>query len=124
MAVVQGGKLRFFQPLDDRQHTGVDDAHPQVGVGGLQSVAALEVSLNRHLDAIGAAEHVLEEGEPDIRREALMAPVIELGEDERGDDQVLACPGDQLGAWRVVGIGGVERRQQRTGVQDQRGPFS
>ncbi len=54
-----------------------------------------------------------------IDAEPLMAPVVELGEHEDRDDEVFVGLADQSGAATVIGVGCVQRREQRTGVEHQ-----
>jgi hypothetical protein len=49
-----------------------------------------------------------------------MAPVIELGKDERGDEQILSGVFDQVRTTLVVGVGRIEGCQQWAGIEDQR----
>lgn len=117
--MVESGELGLIQPLHHSQHTGVDDSQRQVGVGALKLVTALQVAMRRVLHSVGAAQYVCEEREPSIRCQSLMAPVVQLGEDKCRNDQFLGRIGDERGARRMVGVGGIERREQDARIESQ-----
>jgi len=102
--VIERRDLRLFEALDQGEEARIDDAHREIGVVALQLEAAPQVCLGRALNAVGASQDVLQEGLPDRCRQPLVAPVVELGENERRHDQVLAGASDQLRAATVIGI--------------------
>ncbi len=108
MPVVEGGKLALVEPLDQGEHAGVNDPEWLVGVSGLKFVAALQVSGRRALGSVNAGAQVVEEDEPGRDAQSLVAPVIELGEYERRNDQVLVCLAQERGTSGVVWVGRIK----------------
>jgi hypothetical protein len=120
MALVERRDLRLAQALGERHEAGIDDSEREIGRASLQLAAAGKIGAGRRFDAIDPREQVVEEDEPGVGRQPAAAPVVELGQDEGRDDQILVCVGQESGAALMIGIGGVERSQQRTGVADER----
>lgn len=120
MAVVERGQLRLIEPLDRGQNAGVHNPNFQVGVGALQFLAALQVRMGWVLDAVDVVAHVSKEREPDVVGESLLAPVVKLAQDKRRDHKFLVGLGDQSLAGLVNAVSGIERRQERAGVEDER----
>ncbi len=119
MAMVEGCDLGLPQPLGKSHDACVHDAETEVGVGALQLVAASQVVLRWAQRGVGAFEKVFEKRQPGLGGQALVTPIVELAEHQRGDEQVFAGLGQQGGTASVVGVRGVERRQQDAGVEDE-----
>lgn len=119
MPLVQRRDLRLAESLGECDHAGVDYADREVGVLALQLEAAAKVRVSRVIGAIRAFEEILQERAPGLGGETLVAPVIELGEDEARHDEVLRGLDEQAGAPLVIRVGSVERREQRPRVQDE-----
>lgn len=110
--------LGLVQSFDEGKKARIDDPAGQVAIGLLDLAAAFEVTVGRSLDPICAGEQVVQKGVPHRRGEPLVTPVIELGQNQRRDDEVLVGAEDQIGAARVVGICCVKTGEQRAGVED------
>lgn len=120
MALVERRHLGLAEAFGQRDDAGIDHAQRQVSIPVLKLATTAKVGRGWGLDAIRAAHHIIEEDQPRVGRQAPSAPIIQLGQDECGDDQVLSRIGEERGTPTMVGIGSVERRQQRSGVEDQR----
>jgi hypothetical protein len=116
MALVQGPHLGLVQPLGESDDAGINDSERQVAVLVLQLATALQIGQRRGFDGIDAAIDVLEEDQPGVDGQALGTPIVELGQNQGRDDEILRCIGDQAGAALVVRIRRVQGRQQRPGV--------
>ncbi len=112
--------LGLVKSLGKRDEACVDNPETEVGVLALKCCAACQVSRGRLLGAVGAAQEILKEHQPHLGAQPFMAPVVELGEDQAGDDEVFGGFDEQRCAPRVVLICGIQRREKRTGVEDQR----
>ncbi len=110
--MVKRGELSLPESLDKRQDAGIYDPHPKVGIGALNLMRTSQIGVRRALNAVGAGQHVLQEREPDLGRQSFVAPVVQLREDEGGDEELFPSPVDQFGARSVIRIGGVERRKE------------
>jgi hypothetical protein len=119
MAMVEGCDPGLPQPLGKSHYACVDDAETEIGVGALQLVAASQVVLRWAQRGVGAFEKVFEKHQPGLGGQALVTPVVELAEHQRGDEQVFAGLGQQGGTAFVVGVRSVKRRQQDAGVKDE-----
>ena len=62
MAVVKGGQLQLFEPLHDREYSGVNKPHIGVGVPVTQFADTPVIFGLQCLDAIRAGDNVIEEG--------------------------------------------------------------
>lgn len=60
-----------------------------LAVASLQLPTAGEVDARRRLDAVDARQDIVEEGEPGLGWKSTVAPVVELGEHEGWNDQIL-----------------------------------
>ncbi len=105
--VVERGDAPLAEALKQRDDARIDDSQLQIGMATLKRVTALEIGRARSLDAIRANDHVVEERQPDVTVQTLVAPVVELGKHERRDDEILGLGVDERGAWTVIGIGAV-----------------
>ena len=120
MSTVEGGDLRLGEPFRERHDARIDDADREIAICGLQLPTAREVARTWRLDDVDARQHVVEECEPGVGRQSTAAPVVELGEDQRWNDQILCGRNEQICAGRVIRIRGVKRSKERPRVQDQR----
>lgn len=59
VAMVESCHLALFESLDQSQDRGVDDPHSELGVGGLELVAALQIASAGVRQLIGALEQVV-----------------------------------------------------------------
>lgn len=117
--MVERRQLRLAEPFDQSEDARVDHSDGEIFIGRLKVMAPSQVGVAGVLDPVRTGKQVIEETEPDRRREPLVAPIVELGENQGRDDKGLACPEDGLGAAVMVGIGGVEAGQQDARVEDQ-----
>lgn len=120
VSMVECRELVLAEPFEQREHAGVDYAQRLVVVLGLEIPAAREVSGGCGLEPVGAGEQVIEERDPGIDTQPLMAPVVELGEYEDRYDEILVGFAQQLRAAGVIWVGCIEGGEQRTGVEHQR----
>lgn len=120
VSVIEGGQLVLPETLGEREHAGIDHTQRLICVLGLQLPAAFEIGRDRVLEPVGPVQHVFQERDPRVRAQTLMAPVVELGEHEDGHDEVFVGLAQQRGAPIVVGVGCVQRREQRAGVEHKR----
>jgi hypothetical protein len=116
--VIERRDLLFGETLDERDDARVDDAQGEVAIRVLELAAADQIEAGRRFDAVGALEDVVEEGEPDLARQPLMTPVIELGQDQSRNDEILGGRKEQGGAPVVIRVRLVERREQRPGIEN------
>ena len=103
--MVEGGDLGLAQAFARRDDARVNDPQAEIPVLALQLRATAEVGVRGMLGAVGACRQVCHEGEPHIRGEPLVAPIVELGEHQGGDDEVLAGVEQQRRAGRVIAVG-------------------
>ena len=120
MATVERGQLRFVEPFDDRKHGRVNEADVRVGVAVAQITNARVVGWGEIGDRVGARFDVGKQGYQGARIEPLMDPVVDLDEDRRRNHEGFIGRLDQCAACRVIGVGPVKGRVQRSGVEDQR----
>ena len=120
VAVVERRDLGLVETLDERNDARVGDTEPEVRVRRLKVAATDQVCSGRRLRAICACEEIVQERELHVAAQALVAPIVELREDERWHDEILACVRDERGAAGVIRVGGVERCEQRSGIEYQR----
>ena len=119
VAVVERCDPSLAEPLEQRNDARVHHAELLVGVLDLKGKAALEVCCGWALDAVRASDYILQKSRPRSHAEPLVAPVVKLGQDERGDDEILVRLVDHCRAPIVIGIRRVEGRQQRARIQDE-----
>jgi hypothetical protein len=117
---VEGGEPLLSKPLEERDDAGVDDPEAEIAVVRLELAATRNVGLDQSLQPVGPALDVLEERKPDIRVKTSVTPVVELGEHEYRDDEVLRGIFEEVDAREMVGVVAVQGRQENTGVDDER----
>ncbi len=120
VALVESAHLRLVQPLGEGDHARINDAECQVPILVLELATALQIDQRRGFDGINAPFDILEEDQPRVDRQALRAPVVELAQHQGRNNQVLGRTSDEAGAAFVVWISRVQRRQQGSGVEDER----
>lgn len=106
--MVEGRHLRLAQTFRECHDAGVDDSECKIRIPSLQLTATGKIGDRRRLDVVGTRDHVIEEDEPGLRCQTTLAPVVELGEHEGRDDQVLVRFRQQPGTGFMIGIGRVE----------------
>ena len=118
MALVQGSQLGLVEPLDDGEDRRIDE--PNVGIGVLITdfadasiILGLEV-----LDAIGAGDDIVEKDEEDSGVKPGAYKPVYLRKDRRRDHERLDRVLQETKTPPMIGIGSVERRVQRSGVED------
>lgn len=116
---VESCQLRLGEALEESDDARIHDSETEVGIRRLKGSAPPEILGVRVLDAIGAVDDIVHEREPRFQTQAFVAPVVELRQDETGDDEAFVGCLEQLGAAIVIGIGCVERRQERPCVEDE-----
>lgn len=119
VAVVKRCDPSLAEPLQQSNDARIHHAELLVGVLALEEEAALKVCRGRALDAVGAGDDILQKRRPRLHAEPLVAPVVKLGQDERGDDEILVRLVDQCRAPIVIGVRRVEGRQQRARIEDE-----
>jgi len=119
VTMIQRCELRLAEALDERDHARIDDSEREIDVVGLERTAPLQIRRRRLIHAVGTRENVVEEREPDLCAEPPVAPVVELGEDEPRDDELLARVRDELGAGGMVRVSPVEGCEQGPRVEDE-----
>jgi hypothetical protein len=117
--VVERGQLGLSEPLNERKNACVDDANLLVVVLRLNLMTAREIGERGGLETVCAGEQVLQKGDPCAGAQPLVTPIVELGEDQCRHHEVFAGLAQEPGTTVVVGIGGVERCEQRSGVEDE-----
>ena len=109
VALVERRDLGLVETLGECHDAGIDDSEREVCVAILQLAATSQVDTGRWLGAIGPGKQIVEEDEPSLRWQPTATPVVELGEDQGRDDQVLVGVHEQPSAALVVRVSGVER---------------
>ena len=120
VALVERGDLRFAEALCERHDARVDHSEFEILIGSLQCATPSEIDTGRRLDAIDACQDIVKEDQPRGGIEPATAPVVEFGQDEGRDQQVLVGVGQQSGATEVIRVRGIKRSQQRPRVADER----
>ena len=120
VTVVEGSELRLAEALGQGNQARVNDTQPKVGVIGLKGATALEVRDRGRLGAIGAVQQVVQKYKPDVETQPLVTPVVELGQDQTGNDKVFSRRFEQRGTRIVVWIRRIECCEQGAGVENQR----
>lgn len=108
VSMIERGELALAHTLDEREHTRIHHTQRLVVVMALKLVTACEVGTGAGLEPVSAGEQVLQERDPRVSAETGMAPIVELGQHEDGNDQILASFTEQRGAALVVGVGCVQ----------------
>lgn len=119
VALVKRRDLRFAQALGERHHAGIDDPEREVCILRLKFTAAGKIGHRRWFDAVDAREQIVEKHEPGFGRKSASAPVVEFGEDEHRNHQILVRIDQEPSTPLVIGIGSVERREQGARVADE-----
>ena len=120
VAVVERREFGLTQALDNREDSGVDESD----IVTVADVPNPEVVLGEQvLHPVGSGRHVVEEGEQHSGVQAKVDPVVDLHEHRRRDDARLLALFDQRSAGGMIGVATIERRVQRTRVEDQRHAF-
>ncbi len=117
--VVERHQSVLAKTLHEREHARVNHAQRLLCVLLLQCLATLQIVRRGRLQPVDAIQQIAQEDHPRLGPQAPVAPVVQLGEHQQWHDQVLAGVAQQLRAALVVGVGGVECRQQRAGVKYQ-----
>lgn len=120
MSTIQRGELWFTESLDDSQHGSVDQADIGICIlvahlAGAPIIIALQV-----LHSVSASIDVIQQRNQNAWMQSLVDPVVDLDQDQRRDDEWLGCLLHKFPAASVGSIVSVQRRVQRTGIQDQR----
>ena len=89
VSVIQRGKLGFVQPLDDREHSGVDETNIGVSERCAQLPYPLQILGKEAFDAICPLDDVVKEVEPNLRVGALVDKVVHLSKDWQRNDEFL-----------------------------------
>jgi len=118
--VVERRDLVLAESLGQGDKARVHNPQPEVTIGFLERSAAKEIGNAWVLKSVGAGQQVVEECRPHVIAQPLAAPVVELGEHQAGDHQILLGIGEEAGTARVIPIRLVKGRQQRPGIQDER----
>jgi hypothetical protein len=109
VALVERRDLGLAETLGECHDAGIDDSEREISVARLQFAATGQVNTRRRLSAVGPGKQIVEEDEPSLRWQPAATPVVELGEDQGRDDQVLVGVNKQSSAALVVRVSGVER---------------
>ena len=117
---VERHDLRLIEAFDQCDDARIDDSEAEVRVLSLEPSAAREIGGRYGLHPVCAGENVLEEGEPYADVETLVAPVVELGEYEDRNDEILLGSREKGCARAVIGIRGVQCSKEGAGVKDER----
>ena len=105
VALVERRDLRLGEALGERHDAGIDDPEREVRMPGLQLAAAGQIDARRRLGAVDPSEQIVEEDEPGLGGQPAAAPVVEHGEDEGRDDEILVGCRQQPRAALVIGVG-------------------
>lgn len=117
--MVEGRDPGLAQAFRERDDRGVDHTQGEVAIRLLELACPGEVRGGRGLGQVHPGKQVIEEGQPCMRRQPFRAPVVELGKDQQGDHQVLGRLRQERSTTDMVRIGGVQRRQQWAGIEDE-----
>jgi len=117
--VVERCELALTESLDEREDACVDHPKRLVVVLALDLMPAREIAHGGRLKPVDAREQILHEREPGGGAEALMAPVVELASTRIGTTRSSSASLNRR-AHVVVGVGGVEGREQRSRVEHKR----
>jgi hypothetical protein len=120
VALVECRNLWLDQAFGECHEARIDDPEGEIRVASLQLATSGKIGARGRLDTVDPSEEIIEKDEPGLGRQPTAAPVVELGEHEGWNDQVLLRVGHQSGASLVIGIGGVERGEQWARVADER----
>jgi hypothetical protein len=111
VTLVERGDLGLAEALRKGDHAGIDDPQGEIVVAHLQLAATGEVDRDGGLHTVDPRKHIIEEHVPCRAGKATGAPVVQLGQDQGRDDQVLVGVQEQARARLMVGIGRIERGQ-------------
>lgn len=116
VAVIERGDGVLAEPFGDSDDAGVDHTEAEIRVRELQVAATAKVAWGRRLDAVHAVDDIVEERQPGVGAEALMAPVVDLGEDQHRDHEIGLGVDEQARTPLVIRIVGVEGGEQVVGT--------
>lgn len=120
VSVIESRHFRFAETLDQREDARIDDAQPEVGISPLHVVASAQLVVAGMLQPVGTVQEVFQEDQPRLPAEPFMAPVVDLGEDQARDNEILTGIRQQGSTAPVIGIGRIECSKQRAGIADKR----
>jgi len=118
VAAVQGSQLRLVEPFDHGKDGRIHEPHIGVGVTVTELADATVVLGLQPLHPIGAGKDVVEKGQEDSGMKSAVHEPVYFDEHGRGDHQGLQSVPQKIEAAPVLGIGSVEGRIQRPGVED------
>ena len=103
MAVVQGGELRFVQPLDDGEDACVHK--PNIGVSvPVTDFADTPIIVGlQGFDMVRSVGNIVQQSDENTRVQANVHPIVYLYQHRRRDDQGL------IGLFNQLATGGVIR---------------
>jgi hypothetical protein len=111
--VIEGGQLRLAEPLDDREHRGIDEPDVRIGVAIAQFTNSRIVISGESFDPVGAGDDVVKQCGQYSGVQPGMNPVVHLDEDWSGNDQRFLGRLDEPAAGGVVGIAPIQRGVDR-----------
>jgi hypothetical protein len=116
VAPVERDELVFTQTLDDREHGRIDEADPQVTIRLAKLSRPAVVGRAKILDHEPTSLDVGEETEERVDPQPLVTPVVDLDQHGSWDDAALVGVCEKIDASGVVGVPGVQQREQRSRV--------
>lgn len=118
VAVVKGGQLWLVEPLDDCENCSVHKPDIGVSVPVTEFADTPVIFGPQFLNSVGAGKDVVEKGEENSDVQPGVHEPVHFNQHGRGDDQRLRSVLQKIKAPLVLGIGSVEGRVQRPGVED------
>ena len=116
VAPVEGREFRFAETFHDRQHGGIDESDIEVPVG-LQDLADPVVVGSEKLDhLVTTSANVRQQGREGVGADVRSGEVVRLDEDRRRDEPPFPRGSDQLRAFEMARVAGVESCDERAGV--------
>ena len=120
VALIERRDLWLVKSFGQRNYACVDQPEVQIAIPVLQLAAAVEINVGWRFHPISAAADIVKKDQPRVNGQSLGAPVVEFCQDQDWHDQIVGCSGDEFRASPVIRIGGIQSRQDRSGVEDQR----
>lgn len=116
--MVERRELGLAQTLHDREHSRVDKADAQVGVGGEDLSHPPVVGWGEILNLVCAPVYFIEHRCDGVAAQLARGQMVELDDDWRGNDPRSPRVAEQSRAGRVLLILRVDRGEQRACIDD------
>ena len=116
--MIESRHLLLTEALENSEHGSIHNTDLEVGVSRLKIVTALDVLCGQDLQFIGAPKQILKKAEPDIGREPLLAPIVQLAQNKDWDHEAFARPRDEGCTSLVVRIGTIKGSEKHARIED------